>query len=123
MIRARASENGQLDDTHKQSLLAARMALDAGHSLAAMAAAEAQGRQQARDGLRSELLRKVTRSAKRVQEATDEHHREVRRAAAIGLSTRDIASAAGLAHGTVRAIISREDRPSDPCAARQPRTE
>jgi DNA-binding NarL/FixJ family response regulator len=109
LLRAEAGDEGTLEPARQRSLQAARAALEAGHSLAAMAAAESEGRQRARDDLRSELLRKVTRTAKRMQEAIDEHYREVRRAAGVGLSTREIASAAGIAHGTVRAIVSRMD--------------
>jgi DNA-binding NarL/FixJ family response regulator len=75
------------------------------------AAAESEGRQRARGGLRGELLRKIKQTAKRVQEATGEHQDEIRRAAGVGLSTREIAVAAEISRGTVRAIINRTDAP------------
>jgi hypothetical protein len=116
LLRAQA-DNRDADGAARQRVLsAAQTALGAGHSLAALAAAEAAGRDQARHELRSELLRRIRRASRRLQEASEEHHREIRRAAQIGLSTREIASAADVAHGTVRAMIA---RPAGPATTQQ----
>jgi hypothetical protein len=107
LVRAHANDDEAVEPVQKRSLQAARVALEAGYSLSDMATAEEQGRRRAREQLRGDLLRRVARSAKRVQEATEEHHSDIRRASQIGLSTREIAIAADVAHGTVRAIINR----------------
>jgi len=91
---------------------AAKAALDAGHGLAAVAAAEAAGQEAARPGLRAEVLRDVARSAKKKREATAEHDAAVSRAAALGLGAREIAERAGVAHGTVAAIVRRHTNPT-----------
>lgn len=87
---------------------AAKAALDTGHGLAAVAAAEAAGQEAARSRLRAEVLRDVGRSARKKREATAEHDAAVTRAAALGLGAREIAERAGVAHGTVAAIVRRQ---------------
>ena len=95
---------------------AAKTALDAGHGLAAVAGAEATGQQAARSRLRAEVLRDVARSAKKKREATAEHDAAVHRAASLGLGAREIAERAGVAHGTVAAIVRRQQS-GEPAAA------
>lgn len=98
---------------------AAKAALDAGHPLAAVAAAEAAGQQAARDRVRPQLLRDVERAAKRVREATRDHEAAIARAARAGLADRQIAERAQIAHATVRSIVRRhvetepDGRPTD----------
>lgn len=88
--------------------VAAKAALDAGYGLAAVAGAEAAGQEAARSRLRTEVLRDVARSAKKKREATAEHDAAVGRAASLGLRAREIAERAGVAHGTVAAIVRRQ---------------
>lgn len=86
---------------------AAKAALDEAHGLAAVAAAEAEGQDAARARLRSEVLRGVARSAKKLRDATAEHEACVARASTLGLGAREIADRAEIAHGTVAAIVRR----------------
>ncbi|HLH67311.1 MAG TPA: hypothetical protein VKV27_16595 [Solirubrobacteraceae bacterium] len=110
LLMAQGSEEpGALRAARERVLVAARRALDAGCSLAALAEAEQAGQERARGELRSQLLRRVERSARRLREADREHRDEIRRAAAVGLGTREIAEAAGLAYGTIRAIVMRSE--------------
>ena len=87
---------------------AAKAALDAGLGLAAVAGAEAAGQEAARSRLRAEVLRDVARSAKKKREAGAGHDAAVSRAASLGLGAREIAERAGVAHGTVAAIVRRQ---------------
>jgi DNA-binding NarL/FixJ family response regulator len=88
-------------------LTAATAAMAAGYSLSDITQAEAQGKEGVRDALRPDTLRDVKRSGRRAREAKQEHHQAIARAMRLGLSTREIATAARVAHGTVRAIINR----------------
>lgn len=98
---------GADSDSAARLTAAAKAALDAGHGLAAVAGAEAAGQQAARSRLRTDVLRDVARSAKKKREASAEHDAAVSRAASLGLGTREIAERAGVAHGTVAAIVRR----------------
>ena len=102
-------------DAAARLTVAAKAALDAGHGLAAVAAAEAAGQDAARSRLRTEVLRDVARSAKKKREASAEHDAAVSRAASLGLGAREIAERAGVAHGTVAAIVRRQ-QPIEPAA-------
>ena len=53
------------------------------------------------------MLRQVTRAAKRKREADREYEQAISRAGGLGLSHREIAAAAQVSHGTVRAILTR----------------
>ena len=88
-------------------LTAATAAMAAGHSLSDITQAEADGKEGVRDDLRPDTLRDVKRTGRRAREARKEHHQTIARAMRLGLSTREIATAASVAHGTVRAIINR----------------
>jgi DNA-binding NarL/FixJ family response regulator len=81
--------------------------MSAGVSLAEIARAEARGKEELRRELGPDALKRVERSARHVREAEAEHHRVIARGMRLGLSTREIAMAAGVTHGTVRAITSR----------------
>lgn len=99
---------GELDaGAQARATEAAKSALDAGHALAAVAAAEQAGRQAARDRARPQLLHDVERTARRVREATRDHEAAIVRAARAGLPDRQIAERAGIAHATVRSIVRR----------------
>ena len=89
---------------------AAGAAMLAGYSLSAIAAAEAAGKEAVRNALRGETLKRVQRTGEQAREAAAGHRLAIARAMRLGLSTREIASAAGVTHGTVRAIAIRQQR-------------
>ncbi len=108
--RLHAETDGDDDATTAgaQSLLeAATSALNAGYSLAEITQAEARGKSDLRDSLREGTLKQVDQTGRRVNEAQAEHRQAIARAVRLGLSTRQIAAAAGVTHGTVRAIMNR----------------
>jgi hypothetical protein len=108
--RLRALTAGDLErDANLQRRVgeAASRAIAAGLSLAASADAEQIGRRRARAELGPEVLRRVERAARRKREAEHEYEVAVVRAGRLGLAHRDVAAAAQVAHGTVRAIIAR----------------
>jgi DNA-binding NarL/FixJ family response regulator len=108
--RLRAETDGDDDATiaGAQSLLeAATSALNAGYSLAEITQAEARGKSDLRDSLREGILQNVEHTGQRVNEAQSEHREAIARAVRLGLSARQIAAAAGVTHGTVRAIMNR----------------
>ena len=86
---------------------AASAALAAGLPLGAVADAEQIGRARSRRELGSELLRRVERTARRHREAQAEYQQTIARADRLGLSHREISTAAQIAPGTVRAIAAR----------------
>jgi len=86
---------------------AARRGIAAGLSLAAIADAEQIGHGRAREELGPQLLRRVERAARRKREAEFEYEEAIGVAGRLGLVHRDVAAAAQVAHGTVRAIIAR----------------
>lgn len=88
---------------------AASAAIAAGIPLAAVAEAERVGQTRARRELGSDVLRRIERAARRKREADDEYQHAIVRAGRLGLTHREIAAAAHIAHGTVRAIIARGD--------------
>jgi DNA-directed RNA polymerase specialized sigma24 family protein len=90
---------------------AASAAIAAGVSLTAIADAERAGQQRARDELGADVLRRVTRAAHRKRQGEDDYQQEIKRAARLGLSHREIATAAAVAHGTVKTIVARTDAP------------
>ena len=88
-------------------LAAATSAMNTGYSLSEIAQAEARGKADVRTALRPDTLKRVERTGRNVRDAQTEHHRTIGRAVRLGLSTRQIAAAAGVTHGTVRAIANR----------------
>ena len=90
---------------------AATSAMGAGHSLTEIAAAEARGQDDVRRELRGDALRRVERSGRHARDAEAAHHRAIARAVRLGLSTREIAVAAGVTHGTIRTISNRYAEP------------
>jgi hypothetical protein len=123
-LRALAGEN-PLDAVPLTQALAdaATAAIASGHPIAAVAQAEQRGQQQARTALSRELLARVERGARRRREAEHDLHRAIRRAARLGLPQRDIASAAQLAHATIRTIVTRgndQNAPVQPESNRVP---
>jgi hypothetical protein len=67
------------------------------------------GEGRARTELRTDILRKVERAAKRKLETDTDYDQAIERAARLGLSHRDIATAAQVTHGTIRAVPARTD--------------
>ena len=107
-LRAETDDDPRAANTAGEGLMAAATAaMAAGHSLSDITQAEAHGKQAVRDTLRPDTLRDVKRSGRRAREARKEHHQAIARAMRLGLSTREIATAARVAHGTIRAIINR----------------
>ena len=94
---------------HRAVAQAARAAIAAGLPLGAIADAERTGQQRARDELRPEALRQIARAARRKRETEVEYEHAVIRGARLGLGHRELAGAAQVAHGTVRAIIARTE--------------
>ena len=86
---------------------AASRAIAAGLLLSSIADAEQIGQRRAREVLGPDLLRRVERAGRRKREAEHEYEQAVVRAARPGLAHRDVAAAAQVAHGTVRAIVAR----------------
>lgn len=86
---------------------AASAAIAAGARLSAIADAEREGEQRARRELSGDVLGQVTRAAKRQRDADSEYQQAISRAGRLGLSHREIAAAASVSHGTIRAILTR----------------
>ena len=112
-LEAHASGDGSGDGLERKRD-AARVALDAGHEVSAIAAAQTRGERAARERVGAQVLRGVERSARKVREATDEYERSVAKAVALGLPARDVAARAGVSHGTVAAIARRHEQGSAP---------
>jgi DNA-binding NarL/FixJ family response regulator len=107
-LRAEVDGDKQAAEAGAQSLLrAATSAMNAGYSLTQITQAETQGKLDVRASLRPDTLKQVKRTGRIVRDAEAEHHRTIVRAVRLGLSTRQIAAAAGVTHGTVRAITNR----------------
>jgi len=86
---------------------AASRAIAAGLLSSSIADAEQIGQRRAREVLGPDLLRRVERAGRRKREAEHEYEQAVVCAARLGLAHRDVAAAAQVAHGTVRAIVAR----------------
>jgi hypothetical protein len=120
-LRAETDADGEAAGAAGEELVtAASAAMAAGHSLSDITQAEARGKEDVRDALRGDTLRSVERTGRRARETRMEHHQTIARAVRLGLSTREIAAAAEVTHGTVRAISNRlaaagdDGRPADP---------
>jgi SpoU rRNA methylase family enzyme len=111
-LRALVEENPEGHAVRSGVPDAARAAIAAGMPLAAIADAERVGHIRARRELGGDVLRRVERAARRKREADGEYEHAIARGARLGLPHRDIAAAAQVAHGTVRAIVARGDRGS-----------
>lgn len=115
-LRAEADEDEEAARAAAERLLAAATsAMGAGYSLSEIAGAEARGQKDVRRELRGDELKRVERSGRHARDAEADHHSAIARAVRLGLSTREIAVAAGVTHGTIRAISSRfaDAGPSD----------
>ena len=109
-LHAQAGEDNDALADHSQRVAdAASAAIRAGAALSAIADAEREGEQRARNEMRTDILRRVERAAKRKREADTDYEQTIDRAARVGLSHREIAAAAHVTHGTVRAVLTRAD--------------
>ena len=99
-----------LDELRRRVADAASAAIASGIELAAIAEAERAGQQRARDALGPDVLQTVTGASERKRDAETEYEQQIKRAARLGLSHREIATAANVAHGTIRAILGRTDQ-------------
>jgi hypothetical protein len=107
-LRAEVDEDGDAAQRAGESLLsAATSAMAAGYSLSEIARAEARGKEEVKRALGGDALKRVERSGRQARVAQTEHHRAIGRAMRLGLSTREIAIAADVTHGTIRAISNR----------------
>jgi len=107
-LHAHAGENlSAIDQAKRRVAEAASAAIAAGARLSAIADAERDGELRARQELGGDLLRVVTRVAKRKREADNEYEQAIGRAGRLGLSHREIAAAAEVSHGTIRAMLAR----------------
>jgi DNA-binding NarL/FixJ family response regulator len=108
LLRAQAVDRSQdRDELHARLRAAATKAIATGAELDAIAGAQRDGQARARRESGSDLLRRVERAARRRREIEHEYEDALVRATRLGLAHRDIAAAAGIAHGTVRAILAR----------------
>lgn len=96
-----------IERTSQELVNAATAAMGAGYSLTEIARAETKGKDEVRNALSGDALRRVERTGRQAREAQLEHHRSIARAMRLGLSTREIATAANVTHGTIRAITNR----------------
>jgi len=107
-LKAQAGQDlSALEQAGRRVAEAAGAAIAAGARLSAIADAERAGEERARRELSGDLLRQVSRAARRKRDADTEYEQAVTRAGRVGLSQREIASAAEVSHGTVRAILTR----------------
>jgi hypothetical protein len=107
-LRAETDEDFPAIARMSQELVnAATSAMGAGYSLTEIARAETRGKDEVREALSGDALRRVERTGRQAREAQLEHHRSIARAMRLGLSTREIAAAANVTHGTIRAITNR----------------
>jgi DNA-binding NarL/FixJ family response regulator len=107
-LHAKAGQDLSAEQQAQQRVaVVASAAITAGAALGAIADAERTGELRARKTLGSDLLKHVTRTAKRKRGVDGEYEQAVTRAGRIGLSHREIATAAQVSHGTVRAILTR----------------
>ena len=107
-LRAETDQDPDAARAASQALMkAAGAAMAAGRSLTDIARAEARGKETIRQSLRSDALKLVERTGNRVRDTQAEHYRAISRATRLGLPMREIAQAAGVTHGTIRAINNR----------------
>lgn len=107
-LRAETDQDDEASRAAAEALVsAASAAMAAGHSLTAIASAEAHGKETVRQALRDDALRLVESTGEQARAMRAEHYQAIARATRLGLAMREIAQAAGVAHGTIRAINNR----------------
>ena len=80
-----------IEEAERRVAEAASAAIAAGARLSAIADAERAGEQRARQELSADVLRQVTRAAKKKRDADTEYEQAITRAGRLGLSHREIA--------------------------------
>jgi hypothetical protein len=107
-LRADAGEDvAAVTDAQRRVAEAASVAIAAGAALSAIAEAERAGELRARGAIGADVLRQVARATKRKRDADGEYEQAIKRAGRIGVPHREIAGAAEVSHGTIRAILAR----------------
>jgi hypothetical protein len=107
-LRAETDEDARAAQAAADELTrAATSAMASGHSLTEIARAEAHGKDTLRRTLRADALKLVERTGGRARDAQAEHYHAIARATRLGLPMREIAHAAHVTHGTIRAISNR----------------
>ena len=108
LLRAETDQNVTAAREARDVLMrAATAAMQGGIPLRDITAAESRGQSEIRQELRGDTLRKVERARRQMRDAERSYHTAVERAVRLGLSTREIAHAADVTHGTIRAITAR----------------
>ena len=97
-------------DADGRTRAAARAALDDGHPIAAIAAAQADGERVARERVGAQVLRSVERSAKKMRESTEEYERASCKRRGSVLRRVTSPREAGVSHGTVAAVARRHEQ-------------
>jgi len=100
-------DSAAVTDAQRRVAEAASAAIAAGAGLSAIAEAERAGEFRARGALGADVLRQVSRATKRKRDADGEYEQAIKRAGRLGLAHREIAGAAEVSHGTVRAMLVR----------------
>jgi hypothetical protein len=107
-LRAETDQDAEAERAAADALLqAASSAMAAGHSLSQIARTEGDGKETVRRRLRTDALKLVERTGDRARQMQVEHYQAIARATRLGLPMREIAQAAGVTHGTIRAINNR----------------
>ena len=107
-LRAETDQDAEAARAAADALVqAASAAMAAGHSLSQIARAEADGKATVRRTLRADALKLVERTGHRARQMQVEHYEAIARSTRLGLPMREIAQAAGVTHGTIRAINNR----------------
>jgi DNA-binding NarL/FixJ family response regulator len=113
-LHAQAGDDlSAIEQASRRVAEAASAAIAAAARLSPIADAEHDGELRARQELSADVLRQVTRAAKRKRGADREYEQAISRAGRLGLSHREIAVAAQVSHGTVRAILTRASSITD----------
>ncbi len=113
-LHAEAGENpATTSEAQRRVADTASAAIAAGAELSAIANAEQTGHERAKRTLSGDVLKRIDRAAKRKHEADAEYKGAVQHAGRLGLSHREIATAAHITHGTVRAILTRRNTGMD----------
>ncbi len=107
-LRAETDQDAEAERAAADALVqAASSAMAAGHPLSQIARAEAEGKETVRRTLRADALKLVERTGQRARQMQVEHYQAIARSTRLGLPMREIAQAAGVTHGTIRAINTR----------------
>ena len=113
LLRARAEQNGGVEAAQRQLDEALRAAIGCGLSPADFVAADEAGRERARSEMSDGALKRIEKATGRVKAAERERLDAIRFADRLGLTTRQIAQAAGVTHITIRHQLERDQDEGD----------